>query len=283
MEKEKIINPKTGKKIDMYGDTYNTLIREGYEYNSGELVKRKQRYVEDSDDEEEEEENEEESIDYEGDDSIENEEELEGLEDLNISDKPQRFIPEEVEEEYYEEQDFVTEPQSVYPTYVYRKPNIVYERMAHVRCIECNKPIGVLEKSFNRLKSQGVPNEEIYQRLGLKRYCCRMHLERPPPINMNQVNVEKMMDYPATKVVNKRDKFTKDTLTNISQNPFLSSVNTNDYIDVNNKKVQGTFLNDASANIRRFEHGLPTQTNINYQNLKTRPLGSKYQVSYIGK
>lgn len=268
MEKEKIINPKTGKKIDMYGDTYNTLIREGYEYNRGELVKRKTKYVEDDSDEEEEEEEKEEIQENEEDEeekSIDYEEEI-NLEELEISDKPSRFIPEEVEEEHYEEQDFEIEPQSVYPTYVYRQPHIQYERMAHVRCIECNKPIGLLEKSFNRLKNEGVPSEEIYKRLQLKRICCRMHLERPPPIHMTQVNMEKIQDYPSTKVIKKQNH---EPLTNISQNPYFT--NTNDY------------KTNVNQNIRRFEHGLPTQTNINYQNLKTRPLGSKYQVSYIGK
>jgi len=261
MEKEKIINPKTGKKIDMYGIIYNGLIREGYQYENGELVKPKLKFVESDDElEESEEESEEESIDYEDDDE-EYELDVHDVEETDFEPKKERYIPEEEDEDYYEEQNYVTE--SIYPTYYERRPTMQYERMSHVRCIECNKPISILEKSFKRLKSQGLPSEEIYKRLNLKRVCCRMHLERPPIVNFVQANEEKMMDYPSTKVINvKKSK----TLTHISQNPFFDNTNVN-----------------VNTNIRQYEHGQPTQTQINYQQLKTRPLGRKYQVSYIGK
>lgn len=277
MEKEKVINPKTGKKIDVGGQIYNGLIREGYYYDNGQLIKYKEKFVYDDDeeDDEDEEESEEENVDY---DNEEDEEEEFGFNEepeqeyehqtANETFLKERYIPDEYDEyEAYEEQNFDTASQSVYPNYVYRQPTIHYERMTHVRCIECNKPIGVLEKSFNKLKSRGLTSEEIYGQLNIKRYCCRQHLDHPPLINSFQVNENKMLGYPNTKVVHV--KKTKTLPTNISKNPYLNT-NNNNNINVN-------------TNAREFEHGKPIQRTINYQQLQSRPLGSKYRVSYIGK
>lgn len=255
MESQKIINPKTGKKIDLYGPKYNELLNEGYIYMNGVLVKpEKQKYVEESE-EETSETSSEEDQDYPYDE--EEEEYAEDVEEFVKSQK-QTYQPFEEKEEYFEEK--VIEPQgSIYPTFYERKPGVYQERMVHVRCLTCNKPIGVLEKSYLRLKSMGMTPEEAYEKLGIKRYCCKHHLERPPLINFNTANEEKIKDYPSAEPVRVNKT--------LSRNPYLSQTNVN-----------------VNTNVRTFEKSEPVQTKINYSQLKSRPLaGGKYKVSYIGK
>jgi DNA-directed RNA polymerase subunit N len=42
-----------------------------------------------------------------------------------------------------------------------------------VRCFSCNKPVGhMYEEYLERLK-KGEDRKEVFERIGLERYCCR--------------------------------------------------------------------------------------------------------------
>ena len=46
--------------------------------------------------------------------------------------------------------------------------------MLPVRCFTCNKVLANKGLTFEKLKTDGVPMEKIWEHLGLTRTCCRM-------------------------------------------------------------------------------------------------------------
>lgn len=282
MEPIKIINPKTHKKINVGGVIYNTLKKEGYIENEyGELIKPilKTKKIISSSSSGEDYYDEDYETDLSG-DYVYSESEEEINEELYDDDEEEIYtkktdkktLPdyEEEEYEYYEDIYNTIEndtPESLYPTFVYSGVTTpLFERMTHVRCIECNKPISLLEKEYNRLRSSGATPDEAYSKLNIKRYCCKMHLEFPPVVNYNQPNKELIMGSPSAKVI--RSKTIPNKIA-INKNPYLKPSSKN--------------IDTVNTNVRVYERGLPVQENKVYKNLKTRPLGSKYTVSYIGK
>ena len=45
-----------------------------------------------------------------------------------------------------------------------------------VRCFSCNKIIGNLGESYNNLRAKNTKSEEIYEKLGITRICCKRML-----------------------------------------------------------------------------------------------------------
>jgi DNA-directed RNA polymerase I, II, and III subunit RPABC5 len=58
-----------------------------------------------------------------------------------------------------------------------------------VRCFTCGKVIADKWPAYERMKKDGVAETEIFERLGLRRYCCRRML-------MCHVNIiDDMLEY----------------------------------------------------------------------------------------
>lgn len=139
----KVINPLTEKKITVGKKLYNDLIAQGYVVVGDRLVKPDLT------------------------ESSESIQSLESSEELINSDE--ELMP--------------TRPINLnLPTRPQFGPRIVddtpYDFYPNVRCINCNKPIN---KHKKYLELQGtMPEEEIYNQLGLKRGCCRLEYKVTP-------------------------------------------------------------------------------------------------------
>jgi len=59
-----------------------------------------------------------------------------------------------------------------------------------VRCLECGKVLANKYGQFVDLRAQGVPPAEIFERLGLSRYCCRQNLANPYHIPHRKISKE---------------------------------------------------------------------------------------------
>lgn len=42
-----------------------------------------------------------------------------------------------------------------------------------IRCISCGKPVGHLWEEYNEQVTKGHPKQEVLDKLGVERYCCR--------------------------------------------------------------------------------------------------------------
>ncbi|HSW76370.1 MAG TPA: RpoN/RPB10 RNA polymerase subunit family protein [Candidatus Saccharimonadales bacterium] len=114
---EKVINPKSGIKINVGGKLYNQLIKEGYTRVGDRLVLQEQ------------------------------------------------------------EQQF-----NLIPSFYKRDINLNTYALPPIRCVECNKPLANIYKSYEKLKSEGITPFDIFIQLDIKRECCRMHLQQPEQI-----------------------------------------------------------------------------------------------------
>ena len=69
------------------------------------------------------------------------------------------------------------------PTFIKTSPDIEYEILPTIRCIECNTPIGKYAKTYERLVKEGWTPKEIFERYNISRECCREKLQFPPQIS----------------------------------------------------------------------------------------------------
>jgi DNA-directed RNA polymerase subunit N (RpoN/RPB10) len=52
----------------------------------------------------------------------------------------------------------------------------------HIRCYSCNKVIGHLDEPYNEMLSGGMNPEDIFEKLGVSRVCCRLRIANPPVV-----------------------------------------------------------------------------------------------------
>jgi len=45
-----------------------------------------------------------------------------------------------------------------------------------IRCFSCNKVIGHLGEAYNNLREKNISGEEIFEKLGITRICCKRML-----------------------------------------------------------------------------------------------------------
>ena len=253
---EKIKNLETGKLVTVGGKRYNELINDGYVHYNGELFKPSHKQLKAI--------KEEERLELE---RIEREQRMYKQEYEEENEQNEKEYEEEYEEEneekYEEEKEY---NEKFYPTYVERKHNYqeYTETIPFVRCFECGKPIGTLHQTYERLKLEGYPPEEIYKKLNITRYCCMKNLEYPQQIPTMNEQLTSVQHVPSTKVVK-----CKPNNVNISDNPYLSN-------------KQNVIVSDTNMRVYGTENESPKTTIVNYTTLPKRSLG-KYQVSYLGK
>jgi DNA-directed RNA polymerase I, II, and III subunit RPABC5 len=53
------------------------------------------------------------------------------------------------------------------------------EELPPIRCVTCNKVLASKWKDYERMLSEGIPIEQILNKLGLTRPCCRLRLRNP--------------------------------------------------------------------------------------------------------
>ena len=58
-----------------------------------------------------------------------------------------------------------------------------------IRCFTCGKVVANKWQIFQNKQKEGIPNEQIFKDLGIKRYCCRRMLLSHIDI------VDKMLEY----------------------------------------------------------------------------------------
>ena len=56
------------------------------------------------------------------------------------------------------------------------KEEINKSMLIPVRCFSCGKEVASLWEPFNEMLQKGIPAEEIYAKLGVKRVCCKRML-----------------------------------------------------------------------------------------------------------
>jgi DNA-directed RNA polymerase subunit N (RpoN/RPB10) len=54
--------------------------------------------------------------------------------------------------------------------------------LPHIRCYSCGKVIGHLNERYNEMLSQNMTPVEIFEKLGVKRMCCRLRIANPAVI-----------------------------------------------------------------------------------------------------
>lgn len=310
----KVINPisKSKSKIVVGGTIYNNLISQGYVEQNGTLVKELKIYddetealvdeyeyekqLQSDDDNDDNDDNDEESsetdssreFDFEDEDDFD--EFIDNNDDDIITAKPKKGKPiydpdEDIEyddvnyQPYYEPFNASTMPVFSRPT----QQQTYLEILPPVRCHTCGKPVGTLYKTYEQMKKEGYTNEEIFEELEIKRYCCRVALEHPQKISSLEVNPNALYDLPSSKNIFTQPAAKSVRTTKLSKNKYLSNEPLT--TKLRNKPVTTTV--SSSYITRNYERAVPVTEEYNAKTVKllsTRPLaGSKYMVSYIGK
>lgn len=52
--------------------------------------------------------------------------------------------------------------------------------LPHIRCYSCGKVIGHYEDRINKMLEKNMTYEEIFDKLDIKRMCCRLRIKNPP-------------------------------------------------------------------------------------------------------
>src|SRR5207248_763702 len=68
--------------------------------------------------------------------------------------------------------------------FLFNKKKGMTEELPHIRCYECGNVIGNKWVPYQKLLSQGVSIEKALNKLGLERYCCRLHMMNPIKVPM---------------------------------------------------------------------------------------------------
>ena len=150
----KVINPETGRKINVNGRIYNDLIADGYILKRGELVKKKKEK------------------------KVKEKKEKE----KRISKSPiKKLKPLEIEEERMIEQ-LQELNLDMMPVFEKQQFDEFFTVLPSVRCKLCGKVTGALYPQYEKLKAQGMEPRDIFEKLNVKRVCCRNELAFPPRI-----------------------------------------------------------------------------------------------------
>jgi DNA-directed RNA polymerase subunit N (RpoN/RPB10) len=305
----KVINPisKSKSKIVVGGTIYNNLIEQGYVEQNGTLVKElkiyddetqeivdeyeKQLQSDEDDNEESSETDSSREFDFEDEDDFD--EFIDNNDDI-IATKPKKGKPiydedEDIEydinyQPYYEPFNASTMPVFSRPT----QKQTYLEILPPVRCHTCGKPVGTLYKTYEQMQKEGYTNEEIFEELEIKRYCCRVALEHPQKISSLDVNPNALYDLPSSKNIFTQPAAKSVRTTKLSKNKYLSSEPLTTKLSKNKYLSNAPVVTTGSSSYitRNYERNVPVTEEYNVKTIKslpTRPLaGSKYSVSYIG-
>jgi len=282
---DKVINPISKKPITIGGGVYNKLLNQGYIFKKGELVKeakeKKEKKEKSKRKESSEESNEiieeiESSGEYENESTDESGEyEYESIEEIESDDeKPKNKNKYDYDDfdfdesvEYNQHYNYTLPSGNKRPSFEKIDTSIETFDLPHVRCIECNKPIAGLHKQYVKLSQQGMEPIDIYEKLNIKRNCCRMHITHT---SKEILNIDDDVN-----IITNKTKTLK-----LTKNPIISKP-----IDKSSYDIIRLYEGDQFQGIKKKTTFGKNNEYVKYEDfrqpelLKKKPMG-KYYVSY---